>query len=173
MISLSMLVVFVLLMGLAAISDLRAYCIPNRLVLAIVLLFVLAAAATGMPWQMIVWHLLAGAILFVLGYGLFALRMIGGGDAKLMAAAALWAGWTALPHFLLYMALAGGVLAIAMMVWEFFRLHVELTSSNPETSLIKRITSLKPDLPYGVAIALGVCVALPHTWWASGLPINI
>ena len=172
MISLSMLVVFVLLMGLAAISDLRAYCIPNRLVLAVAFIFVIAAPAAGMPLQIVLWHLLAGVVLFALGYGLFSAGLIGGGDAKLIAAAALWVGWTALPHFLLYTALAGGALAIGMLIWELIRMHVELTSVNPEASLIKRITLLKPDLPYGVAIALGACAALPRAWWASSLPGN-
>lgn len=172
MISLFMLALFVFLMSLAAISDLRAYRIPNALVIAVALLFILAAPLAGMPPQIVLWHLLAGALLFALGYGLFSAGLIGGGDAKLVAAAALWVGWTALPHFLLYTALAGGALAIGMLVWEFIRMHVELTAANPEASLIKRITSLKPDLPYGVAIALGACAALPRAWWASSLTIN-
>jgi prepilin peptidase CpaA len=172
MISLFMLALFVFLMSLAAISDLRFYRIPNKLVLAVAFLFVLAAPAAGMPLQIVLWHLLAGVLLFALGYGLFSARLIGGGDAKLIAAAALWVGWTALPHFLLYTALAGGALAIGMLIWELIRMHVELTSANPEASLIKRITSLKPDLPYGVAIALGACAALPSAWWASSLPGN-
>jgi prepilin peptidase CpaA len=167
-----MLALFVFLMSLAAISDLRTYRIPNKLVLAVALLFVLAAPMAGMPMEIVLWHLLAGASLFALGYGLFCAGMIGGGDAKLVAAAALWIGWTALPHFLLYTALAGGALAIGMLVWEFIRMHVELTANNPEASLIKRVTSLKPDLPYGVAIALGACAALPRAWWTSHLPVN-
>jgi prepilin peptidase CpaA len=172
MISLIVITVFVLLMGVAAISDVRAYRIPNGLVLGIGLLFLLAAPAAGMPWQVTVWHLLAGVLLFALGYALFSFGLIGGGDAKLVAAAALWVGWTALPHFLLYTALAGGVLAITMLVWEVIRMHVELTASNPESSIFKRIISLRPDLPYGVAIALGACAALTRTWWASSLPVN-
>lgn len=172
MISLFMIAVFVLLMGAAAISDLLAFRIPNGLVLGIALLFLLAAPAAGMPWQVTFWHLLAGVLLFALGYALFSFGLIGGGDAKLVAAAALWLGWTALPHFLLYTALAGGILAIAMLVWEVIRMHVELTASNPESSIFKRIISLRPDLPYGVAIALGACAALTRTWWASSLPVN-
>ena len=173
MIALFMVAVFVLLMGAAAISDLRAFRIPNALVLAIAVLFVLAAPAAGMPWQVTVWHLLAGALLFALGYALFSFGVIGGGDAKLAAAAALWVGWAALPHFLLYTALAGGCLAIAMLVWELIRMHVELTATDPESSFFKRIISLRPDLPYGVAIAVGACAALTRTWWASSLPVNV
>jgi prepilin peptidase CpaA len=173
MISLLMLAAFIILMGTAAVSDLSTYRIPNRLVLTIALLFILAAPLAGMPLEIAFWHLLAGVLLFVLGYGLFSLGMIGGGDAKLVAAAALWVGWTALPHFLLYTALAGGLLAFAMLIWEFIRMHVELTAANPESSLIKRIAALKPDLPYGVAIAVGACAALARSWWASSLPVNI
>jgi len=62
-------------------------------------------------------------------------------------------------------------LAIAMLLWEFVRMHVELTARNPDSSLIKRVASLKPDLPYGVAIAAGACLTLPETWWAAGLAL--
>ena len=161
------LIVFILLMLTAAVSDLRSYRLPNWLVAAVASLFIVAAAATGMPLSLALWHGLAGVLVLFAGFGLFTAGVIGGGDAKLLAAVALWIGWTKLATFIFYTALAGGALAIVMLIWEFFRLHVELTAGNPNSSLIKRITSLKPDLPYGVAIAAGACATLPQTWWVA------
>lgn len=161
------LILFILLMLTAAVSDLRSYRLPNWLVAAVASLFIVAAAATGMPLSLALWHGLAGVLVLIAGFGLFTAGVIGGGDAKLLAAVALWIGWTKLATFIFYTALAGGALAIVMLIWEFFRLHVELTAGNPNSSLIKRITSLKPDLPYGVAIAAGACATLPQTWWVA------
>jgi len=161
------LILFILLILTAAVSDLRSYRLPNWLVAAVASLFIVAAAATGMPLSLALWHGLAGVLVLIAGFGLFTAGVIGGGDAKLLAAVALWIGWTKLATFIFYTALAGGALAIVMLIWEFFRLHVELTAGNPNSSLIKRITSLKPDLPYGVAIAAGACATLPQTWWVA------
>lgn len=164
---------FIALMILAAVSDLRFFRLPNRLVIAVALLFIAGILVTAMPPQLVLWHVFAGALVLLAGFALFSARIIGGGDAKLMAAVALWMGWSKLAVFLLYTALAGGILAIVMLLWEIVRLHVELTARNPEASLSKRISSLKPDLPYGVAIAAGACATLPQTWWAAALsPFN-
>jgi prepilin peptidase CpaA len=162
------LIVFILLMLTAAVSDLRFYRLPNWLVAAVASLFIIAAVVTGMPVNLALWHGLAGTLILLVGFGLFSAGIIGGGDAKLLAAVALWIGWTKLATFIVYTALAGGALAIVMLIWEFLRLHVELTAGNPNSSLIKRITALKPDLPYGVAIAAGACATLPETWWVAG-----
>jgi len=121
-----------------------------------------------MSLELALWHVLAALLILLSGFALFSAGFIGGGDAKLLAAVALWLGWTDLPLFLLYTALAGGILALAMIMWEVFRTHFEITG-NPQSSLMRRLVNLRPDLPYGVAIAAGACITLPHTWWAPGL----
>jgi prepilin peptidase CpaA len=161
---------FILLMITAAVSDLRWFKLPNWLVAATALLFVAGALLMDMPLKAAASHGFAGTLVLVAGFVLFSAGIIGGGDAKLLSAVALWMGISKLALFLLYTALAGGMLAICMLVWEIIRLHVELTARNPESSLIKRVASLRPDLPYGVAIAVGACAALPQTWWWAGLP---
>jgi prepilin peptidase CpaA len=171
MMALIILIGFVLLMLTAAISDFRFYRLPNWLIAAVALLFILGILVTGMPLRLALWHSLAGALVLVLGFGLFSTGIIGGGDGKLLAVVALWIGWTKLLAFIVYTVLAGGVLAIAMLLWEIIRLHVEFTARNPNSSLIKRLTSLKPDLPYGVAIAAGACATLPETWWSAGVSL--
>jgi prepilin peptidase CpaA len=170
MLAVVVLVGFVLLMTCAAVSDVRSYTIPNALVIAVCLLFLLAILLTGMPVKLAVSHLLAGMVLFLCGFALYSAGVIGGGDAKLLAAVALWMGWSELPPFLFYTAIAGGLVAVGMVIWEVFRTHFEITGT---TSLYKRLASLKPNLPYGVAIAAGACATLPRSWWASALPVNL
>jgi prepilin peptidase CpaA len=170
MLAVIVLVGFVFLMSYAAVSDVRSYTIPNELVIAVCLLFPLAMIMTGMPVKLALWHLLAGLVLFFCGFALYSARIIGGGDAKLLAAAALWIGWSQLPPFLVYTALAGGAVAIGMLIWEVFRTHFEATG---KSSVFRRLATLRPNLPYGVAIAAGACATLPRSWWAAALPVNI
>lgn len=145
----------------AAVSDFLTMRIPNWLNAIIVLAFFPMAFATGMAGEAILWHCLAAIIVLVIGFGLFSAGFIGGGDAKLLAAAALWIGWTQLPPFLVFTALAGGVLAVIMKAWQMFRLEGEVH----EIGWAKRIFGFKMDLPYGVAIAAGTILAFPGTWW--------
>jgi prepilin peptidase CpaA len=163
------IVVFISLMLAAAVSDFRFYRIPNWLSASVAALFIAAALIFAMPFAQLGWHLLAGAVILIAGFCLFAANIVGGGDAKLLAAVALWAGWTELPSLLVYTALAGGVLAIVMVLWEVVRSHAELTSGASPSTLVKRVIALKPDLPYGVAIAFGACAFLPGSWWVAGL----
>jgi prepilin peptidase CpaA len=139
----------------AALSDLRSLKIPNRHCLAIVLLYpaYVLSAGPSVDW---IGALLVGAGVFALGVLLFALRITGGGDAKLMAASSLWAGPALILPFFLVTALAGGVLAI--ILWLGHRTSrfaapggvfgVGLISGS-EGGLAKQ------PVPYGVAIAVG------------------
>src|SRR5882724_400767 len=104
------------LMAVAAFEDLRRLVIPNRLILALCLLwpFYLAIApklslASG--------GLAAGcaAAVFVVGALLFARGRIGGGDVKLLTVATLWAGPAATPALLLWTALLGGLLSLVLL----------------------------------------------------------
>ena len=135
--------------------------IPNWLNAFIGLSFFGAAFYTGMPLEQIGWHLVASAIVLVTGFGLFAFGYIGGGDAKLMAVAALWLGIGHLFEFLIIMTIAGGALAIAMKFWWWIRLESELRGFKRIKSVIK--SSI--ELPYGIAVATGALFAFKHSWW--------
>lgn len=128
----------------AAISDIRTRRIANWLSLSIIGLFVVAAITRTMTGEEImsalVWPLVTGLFVFLVGLGAFAAGLMGGGDVKLLAAVALMAGPTFALPFVLYTALFGGVIAAAMLVWQ--RLEKE-----PSPNLMK--------VPYGVAIMAG------------------
>lgn len=134
--------------ALAGVSDLRSHRIPNSLSAALIALYpmyVLAAPA-AVPWL----HAVAVSIaVLAAGFALFALKLLGGGDGKLLAAAALWAGPVYIFDFLVITALAGGALALVFLS----PLRMALASALPEGGLRERM--LADVLPYGVAIAAG------------------
>lgn len=145
----------------AGANDFFTLRIPNWLNGIIAVAFFPMAIVTGMPVETILWHSLAGFIILAIGFGLFTGGFIGGGDVKLLAAAGLWFGWPALIPFLIFTAIAGGVLAIVVKLWGMVEIEREVRGS----SWMKRWLNFKADLPYGLAIAAGAIVAFPGTWW--------
>lgn len=134
---LSALLALLLMWG--AVTDLRARIISNRLNLAIALLAPLWWWASGVPlWPDVPLQIGLALVLFGIFTGLFALGVMGGGDVKLIGALALWLPWPAMMSLLFVMALVGGAVALATLV------HHRMS---------KR--SGAPEVPYGVAIALG------------------
>jgi prepilin peptidase CpaA len=149
------------LMIAAAISDFRHLIIPNRLVGGLCVLWLLdletashastvsTLAAIGCAAAVIVF----GAVLFSRGW-------IGGGDVKLLAAAALWAGAGAFPPLLLLTGLLGGLLALFFLT----PLGARITAARDARSV--RASARNPRMrgtpvPYGVAIAAaGLLVTL-------------
>lgn len=91
----ALLLIFPVLVIVGALRDLTSYTIPNWVSGLLILGFFPAALALGLPLSTIGSNLGIGVIALVLGVAMFALRWIGGGDAKLFAAAGLWLGWPA------------------------------------------------------------------------------
>lgn len=105
------------LLLLASWEDLTTYRIPNWISLAILGLFPVYAIATRLPLDAFLWHCVALAVTFVAGFALFAWNKLGGGDVKLFAAVALWAGWGApLVDLLVVTTMLGGVLSLAILL---------------------------------------------------------
>ena len=128
---------FEFLLVAAAICDARSYRIPNLIpatLLGVFVVFAVVGGAQATP----VSSLAALAVGFVFGAGLWLLRAWGGGDAKLLAAMAPWVGLAGLPRLLFVMALAGGILALVIL------LKARLSSS---------AAAPPRHLPYGIAIA--------------------
>lgn len=135
----------------AALSDLRSLIIPNRYPIAIALLYpaYVLAAGHAIDWP---GGLMVAGGTFAVGLALFALRLTGGGDVKLLTAIALWAGPGLILPFFLVTALAGGVLAILLMLRHRLALFaVAPAHAGQGTQPEKR----KQPLPYGVPIAVG------------------
>jgi prepilin peptidase CpaA len=141
---------------LAAANDLRHYLIPNRYPAAIGFAYLVYAA--GHPVQQGVIGLAIGAAMLAVGAALFAGRIMGGGDVKLLAATALWAGPDLLPIFLFATALAGAVISVTWLT----PLR-RLMPAAPVAETVSRVglrARLSQPIPFGVAIAAGgLCLA--------------
>jgi prepilin peptidase CpaA len=152
------LLVFPVLAILAALKDATSYTIPNWLVLALIAAFPLAAVALGLPLPVIGLQAGIGLIGLICGMGMFAAGWIGGGDAKLFAAASLWLGWPAALTFVAVTAIAGGGLAVMLLVLRSARLKPMMPSG---PAWLARLTTPGENVPYGVAIAVGALAAYP------------
>lgn len=152
-----LLAVLPVLAVVAALHDLTTMKIPNWISIALVVGFFPAALVLGLPLSVVgVSAGMALAALFI-GAGMFALNWIGGGDAKLLAAATLWMGLSGTLHFLLYTGLAGGAFCMLLLAG---RSHLPiLAQAGP--GWMMRLMQPKGDIPYGVAIAIGALLAYP------------
>jgi prepilin peptidase CpaA len=126
----------VVLLIMAAISDVRQRRIANRLCIVV--------AVLALPYWLVIEPQYPLRLLIQLGLALglglaliipFIANMLGGGDVKLMAALTLWLPPASLPQALLIVSISGGMLGLILIVAARRRLA-------------------KPTVPYGVAIAL-------------------
>lgn len=136
---------------LAAGYDVATYTIPNWLSLTIALVFPAMALIAGMPLTSFAFHIAIGVATLAFGIVLFAMRLFGGGDAKLLAATALWMGPQSIVGFLVGTAMIGGALATGILLFRRIPLPAELVA----LPWAQRLHSKDKGLPYGVAIAGG------------------
>jgi prepilin peptidase CpaA len=164
----AVLLIFMGLLLAAAVEDVRRLIIPNRYCLAVALLYPLYVFASPDPVDWI-GGLVAGAGLLVVGFALFALRVTGGGDAKLLAATALWAGPALLPEFIFVTALAGGAVALAVII------HRRLTAParpRPAGSLPARaVASINVFLANVLIARAGVAASAAPASGSAPVPI--
>jgi prepilin peptidase CpaA len=157
---------FAALVLTGAFRDLVSYTIPNWIPLAIVALFPVGALAAGLPLGAAGLHLAVGGGVLVAGMAMFALRWVGGGDAKLLAAVAVWMGWPAVTGFVLWTALTGGLLAMALMSMRSNALRPMVLLGPP---WLAKLSEPGGAAPYGVAIAAGALAACSASPLFAGL----
>ena len=159
------LLMFPALMAFAASSDLFTMTISNRLSLALAGGFALLAVVTGMSLSAVGLHLAAGALVLVVTFGFFARGWIGGGDAKLAAATALWFGFDHLLDYVTYASLFGGVLTLALLQFR----KLPLPAAMARQKWILRLHESDGGIPYGIALAAAALIIYPKTGWMAGL----
>lgn len=165
MIELIVLTLFPLLMAYAAASDLLTMTIANWISLVLVGSFVAIAAMTGMPAaEIVAQHLACGVAVLILTFTLFAFGWIGGGDAKLAAATAVWLGWQQLFEYGFEASIVGGTLTLAIILWR----KVEMPSLLMRQAWIARLHSAGTGIPYGIALAAtGLALYPESSVWTS------
>jgi prepilin peptidase CpaA len=155
------LLLFPALMAFAASSDLLTMTISNRLSLALAGGFLLLTLITGMGLQAFGMHLAAAAVVLVVAFVFFSQGWIGGGDAKLAAATALWFGFDYLVDYLIYASLFGGALTLAIIQFRKLPLPAVLARQG----WILRLHETGGGVPYGIALAAAALTVYPKTGW--------
>lgn len=133
------------------VRDVASFTIPNRVSVGIVAAFAVATLGGHPAPADLPGHVGAAVLVFAVGVVLFHVGVFGGGDVKLMSAAALWAGFSDLAPLALSVACFGGVLTLALLAGRalpsrFLAAHAGLA----------RLVSGRHGVPYGLAIAAGV-----------------
>jgi prepilin peptidase CpaA len=155
-----LLTVFPALVIVGGLKDITSFTIPNWISLGLIGGFLLAALALGLPWQTVLLMVGVGVGALFLSMGMFAMGWIGGGDAKMFAAAALWLGWPASMPFVLVTGLAGGALAVSLLGLRSVWIR-PVAVRGPDW--VGRLATPGGDAPYGVAIAIGALAAFPES----------
>jgi prepilin peptidase CpaA len=151
LISLVGIVVF----AVVAYGDLRTRRIANGLSIAVAALGLARLAVIG-DWSHAIYTIAAAAAVLAVAYLMFWRGWLGGGDAKLLPAAALLVGWHDLFGFLLLMSLAGAVLALAVLAAGRFGGPLGYLLPVGEANE----AAARPSVPYGVAIAAAAVLIL-------------
>jgi prepilin peptidase CpaA len=162
------LLIFPALMAYAAASDLLTMTIPNKVSLALIVSFAALALIGGFSWDAVLMHVAAGALVLVVCFGMFAFGWIGGGDAKLAAATALWLGFPILMEYLLIATLAGGLLTLVILQLR----GATLPSFASHWPWLSRLHNHTSGVPYGIALSAAALVVYPHSHiWGAVLGI--
>lgn len=159
MISAAIMVIFPLCMAMAACSDLLTMTIPNRLSVVLIASFALLAPFSGLSLQEILLHVGAGGAVFAACFVLFAFNIMGGGDAKILTASAVWFGLhESLVTYLVWVSVFGGLLSIVILLMRSqHNLILAYGIPVPETMLHKK------KVPYGIAIGAAAFMAYPSS----------
>ncbi|HEY8337876.1 MAG TPA: prepilin peptidase [Tardiphaga sp.] len=166
-IDIARLMIFPALMAFAAASDLFTMTISNRVSLLLVAGFFALALFGGLGLQDILSHIGAGFAVLVVAFGCFAMGWVGGGDAKVAAAAGLWFGFGHLLEYLVYASLFGGALTLLLLQFRAWPLPYSLAGQ----SWLLRLHHKDSGIPYGIALALGALMIYPQTEWIRAIDL--
>lgn len=165
MLEILLVTVFPAAIAYAAISDMFTMTIPNRISIVLAGAFFVLAPLAGVGLEQMAMHVLAALLVLAAGIFMFARGWIGGGDAKMFAAATLWFGFEMLGPFTLLTAVAGGFLSLALLMFRRVPLPVPILRMD----WVGRLYDVNTGVPYGIAIAVGALMAYPKTPWIAAV----
>jgi prepilin peptidase CpaA len=157
----AILTVFPIAVIFAAAMDLFSMTIPNRISLVLIAGFFALAPFAGLSMHDVGMHVLAGLLMLGITIGLFSLRFIGGGDAKLSSAVALWFGFGDLLEYVFVATMLGGLLSVAFLAFR----QVPLPYEWARAPWIQRLHAPRGGIPYGIALALGALITYNQSFW--------
>ena len=110
-------------------------------------------------------HVGAACIVLVVAFAFFTRGWIGGGDAKLAAATALWLGFDHLLPYLIYASLFGGALTLLLIQFRLAPLPDVLAGQE----WVQRLHRKDGGVPYGIALAAAALAVYPETQWMAAI----
>jgi prepilin peptidase CpaA len=159
MVDAGIFLIFPLCMAVAALSDLFTMTIPNRVSIILAAAFVLIVPFVGLPASVIGMHFVGALVVFAACFAFFALNVMGGGDAKLLSAAALWFGFDqSLLLFAVYVSVIGGMMTMLILVMRS-QADVFAAIGMPVPHSLMHAKKI----PYGIAIGIGGFLAYPSS----------
>jgi len=168
MLTASIFVIFPFCMLFAAVSDLVSMTIANRVSVILIAAFAVIAPMAGMDWATYGWHFAAGGLVLAVTFAIFALGGMGGGDAKLLTATAVWLGFNiTLLQYLVLSAMLGGLLTLLIVVFRF----TPMAAYSANNAFLRHFADQKSGIPYGVALGIAGLMIYPQTElvrWALG-----
>ncbi len=162
-----LLLIFPALMIFAALMDLFTMTIPNRISIILAAGFLIAAPLTGLGLEQFLMHLGTGVVVLMIGVALFAFGLVGGGDAKLLAAASLWIGFNDLGQYVFMVVLMGG--ALSLMLLTYRKLPPPRLLLGQQWAL--RLHNKKEGIPYGLALSGAALWIFPTTSWFTTVAV--
>jgi prepilin peptidase CpaA len=165
MADLLLLLLFPAIVIYSAVSDLLRMTISNRVSIGLAVAFLVAAFVAGMPLALVGWHLAAGAVVLAITFTCFAFGWIGGGDAKIAAATALWLGFDLTLSYIFIGSILGGLLTLALLKARTY----PLPAIARKHAWIVRLHDEKTGIPYGIALAAAALIVYPQTSWMLSL----
>lgn len=159
MIAYMLLSIFPAALLIAAANDIYEFKIPNWLSITLIAAYPVTGVVVGAEPAVIIEGVSIGAAFLALGFVLFTFKILGGGDAKLIAAVVPWIGLSSIGLFLFNTAIAGMLLAIVMAMFR----KLPMLPVYAHTPWLIRLHERKKDLPYAVAIAAGALLSFSQT----------
>lgn len=165
---LTAMIVAIVLGVMSGWSDFRGMTIPNTYALGILLAFIFAFTACALsnnpqPFQPLMSHVIAGGVAFVITFTMTLLKLMGGGDSKLITVFSFWMGVKYVALFLFIMASAGALLAVLAILVKKFKPF----KTPREGGWIARAQAGQPVIPYGIPIALAGLVVFVEAQYLS------
>ncbi|WP_331437811.1 A24 family peptidase [Vibrio mytili] len=145
------------------VSDAQRHRIPNQLVAFLLL----AVVVSILQQSSVVWslHLKGVFITFAVGFGLYLVRIMAGGDVKLLSVLGLWLGgktmWQAIP----YMVLAGGIIGVFFLALHLASSNVSFTQQVKGYALQKATPGWKSKQPLVIPFAPAIVIGLAYYFY--------
>ena len=157
---------FPIMMVFAGLLDVMTMQIRNQLVVALILGYAVLAPLGGLALHDMALSMTLAALVFAVGFTMFSMGWIGGGDAKLATATVLWLGAAHILPYLFYTAAIGGVLTLVILAYR----QITLRPAWRLPEWMERLHSPNAGVPYGVAMAPAALLVFPNTPWMAAMP---